>query len=240
MMRTIEQGTKSESVLTSWIPGPILDRKRRFVVATLSVLAIAFLAASILFPYWEVTLKAPQYPDGLHVSVYINKVEGDVSEVDLLNHYIGMKKLDEAAKFERSIALYALSLVSLFTLFFVFSGRKIMSLFALPALAFPLGFLVDLSLWLYHFGHDLNPHAPIRFKPFTPHLIGEGKIGQFATVGVLETGFYLAIASFVFVVAALILRFTVCNKCPYREKCSIVCPHLFLWPPQHYREEKQQ
>jgi hypothetical protein len=239
-MRTIEQRTKSESVLASWIPGPILDRKRRFVVATLSVLAIVLLAGSILFPYWEVTLKAPQYPDGLHVFVYLNKVEGDVSEVDLLNHYIGMKKLGEAAQFERSIALYALSLVSLFTLFFVFSGKKVMSLFALPALGFPIGFLVDLSFWLYHFGHNLNPHAPIRFKPFTPHLLGEGRIGQFATVGVSEMGFYFAIASFIFVVTALILRFTVCNKCPHKEKCSLMCPHLFLWPPQQYREEKQQ
>lgn len=239
-MRTMEQRTKSESVLTSWIPGPILDRKRRFIVVILSVIAIALLAASFIFPYWQVTLKAPQYPGGLHVYVFLNKVEGDVFEVDLLNHYIGMKKLGEAARFERSIALYALSLVSLFTIFFVFSGKKVMSLFALPALVFPIGFLADVFLWLYHFGHDLNPHAPIRFKPFTPHLLGEGKIGQFATVGVLEMGFYLAIASVIFVLMALILRFTVCNKCPFREKCSLMCPHLFLWPPQHYREEKQQ
>ncbi|GBD39841.1 hypothetical protein HRbin37_02127 [bacterium HR37] len=230
---------RRESIITSWIPGPILDRKRRIVVAVLSVMAIVFLGLSFMFPYWKVTLKAPQYPQGLHVYVYLNRVEGDTFEVDLLNHYIGMKKLEEAAKLERSLALYIVTLISLFTLFFVFSGKKVMSLFAIPALIFPIGFLLDLFYWLYRFGHDLDPHAPIRFKPFTPTLIGEGKIGQFATIGTLGLGFYLAMISFILVVIALILRFTVCNACPYKEKCSLVCPHLFLWPPRQHQEEKR-
>jgi hypothetical protein len=228
-----------ESPLTSWIPGPILNRKRRVLVAVLSIMAIVFLGVSFIFPYWKVTLKAPQYPQGLHVLVYLNRVEGDMFEVNLLNHYIGMKRLEEAAKLERSFVLYIISLTSLFTLFFVFSGKKVMSLFALPALLFPAGFLLDLFFWLYRFGHDLDPHAPIKFKPFTPHIIGEGKIGQFATIGVLEYGFYLAVVSVILVLIALILRFTVCNACPYKEKCSLICPHLFLWSPRQYQEEKQ-
>ncbi len=233
------QEKRREGIITSWIPGPILDRKRRIAVAILSVMAIVFLGLSFMFPYWKVTLKAPQYPQGLHVYVYLNRVEGDTFEVDLLNHYIGMKKLEEAAKLERSLALYIVTLISLFTLFFVFSGKKVMSLFAIPALIFPIGFLLDLFYWLYRFGHDLDPYAPIRFKPFTPTLIGEGKIGQFATIGTLGPGFYLAMISFILVVTALIFRFMVCNACPYKEKCSLVCPHLFLWPPGKHQEEKR-
>jgi copper chaperone NosL len=228
---------KTDRISTTWIPGPMLHTTRRVIVAALSIAAVVLLLASLKFPYWRVTLKAPQYPQGLHVSIFLNKVEGDTSEVNLLNHYIGMKKLEMAAKFERNIAIYGLAFISLFTLLFVFSGRKSMSLFALPALFFPIVFIADLFFWLYTFGHRLDPHAPIKFTPFTPRLIGEGIIGQFATVGAIGLGFYLVIASFILVLGSLILRFTVCNACPYKERCSLVCPHLFLWPPQQHRQE---
>ncbi|MEM4658898.1 MAG: hypothetical protein QXX77_10815 [Candidatus Methanosuratincola sp.] len=226
---------RTESVYTAWIPGPMLHPGRRYLVAAISIAAIALMLASLMFPYWVVTLKAPQYPQGLTVYVYLTKVTGDTFEVDLLNHYIGMKKLEEAARLERSIGLYAVALISLLTIFFVFSGRKVMSLFALPALLFPIVFMVDLFYWLYRFGHDLDPHAPIRFRPFTPKLLGEGVIGQFSTIGSFGIGFYLVIASFILVVAALVIRFTVCNACPYKEACSLTCPHLFLWPPKEHR-----
>jgi len=230
---------KTEGIATTWIPGPMLHTTRRVVVAVLSIVAVVLLLVSIKFPYWKVTLNAPQYPQGLHVSIFLNKLEGDTFEVDILNHYIGMRKLEEAAKFERNIAIYGIAFVSLFTLLFVFSGRKTMSLFALPALIFPIAFIADLFYWLYNFGHNLDPHAPIKFTPFTPKLVGEGIIGQFSTVGTFGIGFYLVITSFILVLAALILRFTVCNACPYRERCSLVCPHLFLWPPREYQRQNQ-
>jgi len=214
----------------------MLHKRRRIIVAALGVAAAALLIGSFFFPYWEVVMHAPQYPQGLSISVYLNKVVGDVFEVNLLNHYIGMEKLQDAAGLERSLALYGLAFVGLCTIAFVFSGRKTMSLLAIPALVFPLAFIVDLSMWLYRFGHNLDPRAPITFTPFTPKMIGEGIIGQFSTMGSLGVGFYMALLSFLLVIAALILRFTVCNACPFRERCSITCSHLFFWPPPEYQE----
>ena len=51
---------KTESISTTWIPGPMLHTTRRVIVTILSVAAIVLLLASIKFPYWKVTLKAPQ------------------------------------------------------------------------------------------------------------------------------------------------------------------------------------
>ena len=213
----------------------MLDRRRRIVVGVLAVLAVALLLLSIRFPYWKVTLRAPQYPQGLHLQVYLNHVEGDTFEIDLLNHYIGMEKIENAARFERSVALYALAIISVLTLLFLFSSRKAMSLLALPALLFPLAFVADLFYWLYRFGHNLDPRAPIEFPPFTPHILGEGKIGQFSTVGSFGLGFYLALGATVLILAALVVRFMVCNKCPYKDRCSVTCPYLFFWSPPEYR-----
>ncbi len=64
------------------------------------LLAAVLTAAIYLFPLWTLTMFAPQYPDGLRLDIYSYKLEGgnngqDVKEINLLNHYIGMKDLAE-------------------------------------------------------------------------------------------------------------------------------------------------
>jgi copper chaperone NosL len=87
--------------------------KTRRGITVLTVVGAALLLGSYLFPYWGVFLKAPQYPEGLRLTVYMSHVVGDVDEVNLLNHYIGMGKLNEAAEFERRYALFGLLALSI-------------------------------------------------------------------------------------------------------------------------------
>lgn len=220
------------------VPGPMIQTRRRVLVALLSISAAVLIFVSFFLPYWKFTLVAPQYPYGLHVTVYLNKLEGDVRELDILNHYIGMKKMEEAAQFERKIAFWAVLMLSLITLAFLFSGRKGAIFFVLPALGFPVGFIADLFFWLYKFGHDLNPHAPIKITPFTPTLFGEGKVAQFKTFATFGPGFYLAVAGAILIFIAFVLRLGVCNACPVKERCSILCPNLPKWPGKPEEFEK--
>ncbi len=73
-------------------------RGRYLLPTVLLVLAAVMLVVSIFLPFWHMQLNAPQYPGGLHVVGYVNRMTGDVHEIDSLNHYIGMRKLDEAAQ----------------------------------------------------------------------------------------------------------------------------------------------
>ena len=100
-------------VLTS-ILGPrvpeaeLVGHAGRYAAPSLALLvARVLLLASLFVPYWQMTLKAPQYPQGLHVRAYLDRLEGDVAEIDSLNHYIGMRPLGEAAQFERETAVAA-------------------------------------------------------------------------------------------------------------------------------------
>jgi hypothetical protein len=211
------------------IPGPMIQRNRRILVTLFAILSAVFILSSYFFPYWKFTLIAPQYPQGLRVQVYLSKLKGDVSELDILNHYIGMKKMEEAAQFERKIALFGIIVLSLFSLFFSFLEEKV-RFFVLPSLAFPLIFIGDLFFWMYRFGHELDPNAPIKITPFTPKILGEGIVAQFKTYATFGLGFYLAILGFIFVFLAFVLRIGVCNACPVKEKCSVFCPNLPKWP----------
>ena len=39
--------------------------------------------------------------------------------------------------------------------------------------------LVDFQHWLYEYGHNLSPSAPISMEPFTPKFIGTTQVANF-------------------------------------------------------------
>jgi len=176
-------------------PEELAARRGRYRLPTLLLgLAAVLLLVSIFTPYWRMTLHAPQYPGGLTVHAYLNKLTGDVREIDGLNHYIGMRPLDEAAQLERSLAIMAVSVLILLVLGGIFLHNRWAALLTLPAMLFPLGFLGDMFFWLRNFGQNLDPAAPLSsaVKPFTPPVLGEGYVGQFRTVAVPDVGLILA------------------------------------------------
>ena len=59
--------------------------------------AALLLALTYFLPLWEIALEAPQYPEGLGLEIWINRMEGqnagDIEKINTLNHYIGMKAI---------------------------------------------------------------------------------------------------------------------------------------------------
>lgn len=165
----------------------------RFV---LMLAGAAMLVGSIFLPYWHITLHAPQYPKGLYIDVFVNKMEPyrNVFEVDGLNHYIGMIKLTDAATLERTVSVYAIPAVALLLLVSFRLSGVWRWLLRLPVMLYPIIFVVDLFAWLYYAGHSLDKSAPMSssISEFTPRLLGEGTIGQFRTEANFEAGFFLA------------------------------------------------
>ncbi len=173
--------------------------------SALLMLAALLLMISMFLPYWSMTLKAPQYPKGLRVNVYVSHLEGDMNEVDELNHYLGMPPLDEGGRLERSISGVAILTLGLLLMAGVFIHNQWAGVLALPALAFPLIFLADLWFILYRYGHSIDPTSALggAVKPFMPPLLGVGKVGQFGTVAAFEPGLFLAFAAVLVVLAGL-------------------------------------
>jgi hypothetical protein len=178
----------------------VLPRVRaEFFHFTLLVLAGLLLVASIFFPYWNITLNAPQYPRGLYVEAFVNRMEParNAFEVDGLNHYIGMIKLTDAAKIERAISQYAIPVLGLLAVAsFRLRGRW-RHIARVPIMVYPVVFAADLFAWLYYAGHSLDPHAPLSssIREFTPRILGQGTIGQFSTQAHFDRGFYMAVAA---------------------------------------------
>lgn len=187
-----------ESVIGPRVPLDELQahRVRYFTPTMLFMLARVLLLVSIFFPYWHMELVAPQYPDGLFLTAYVNNLTGDVREIDGLNHYIGMRPLGEAAALERTAAVWMIIAMFLLIEAAALVHSRWAVLLAIPAISFPLAFVVDMYYWMRNFGLNLNPDAPLSssVKPFVPTILGEGGIGQFQTFAELGNGFWLAVA----------------------------------------------
>jgi copper chaperone NosL len=156
--------------------------------------AALLLIVSLLLPYWVLKLSAPQFPKGLTVTAYVNRLTGDVGELEGLNHYVGLGSFQDAATFERSIAIAAIvMLAGLLIAAFLIHSRWVLVL-VLPALLFPFIFLVDLQFWLWDFGHHLDPAAPLAAAvgEFTPPIFGPAEIAQFDTLALPGIGLILA------------------------------------------------
>lgn len=184
----------------------VAAHRMRYLWPTLCLAGAAILLIiSIFLPYWSLVLHAPQYPRGLVVHAYVNHLEGDVFEIDGLNHYIGMRPLGEAAQLERTVSVFAISALALLVLAAVFIHSPWAALLSLPAVLLPAVFLADLYFWLNHFGQNLDPNAALSnaVEPFTPTILGEGIIGQFRTVAYADFGLLLATAASILILVGL-------------------------------------
>src|SRR5512146_95812 len=196
-----------ELILGPRIPKGLLAKERkRFLMPTLIIGSAAFLLlVSIFVPYWKLTLLAPQYPGGLKMETYVNRVAGDVDEIDELNHYIGMRSLKEAAELERTLSIIMIFALVLLVIGSIYTHSPFALVFTIPAILYPVIFLGDLYFWMQNFGMHLNPHAPLSsaVKPFVPPLLGEGLVGQFKTIATWEAGLIMSMAASILIIVGL-------------------------------------
>jgi nitrous oxidase accessory protein len=165
----------------------------RVARTTAGVIAAALAGIGSQLPLWSMTMRAPQYPRGLQLYAYGTALYGDVHEINILNHYIGMPPIEapalETALFPLGIA--ALVLICLLSPLHTWLRRLAMG----TATLLPVTILADLQWRLYTFGHTLNPKAPIRLGAFTPLVIGETEMGNFVSTGMVSWGFLCIVAA---------------------------------------------
>lgn len=189
------------------VPQELLKQERkRFLLPTIFLGgAVLLLLISIFLPYWSLKLHAPQYPGGLVINLYVNHVTGDVHEIDGLNHYIGMRSMEDAADIERTLSIIMIVGIGLLAVAAIYIHSPVAVFFSFPAFLFPVIFLGDLYFWLWNFGTNLDPKAPLSssVKPFVPPLLGEGNVGQFKTVASWDIGLIMAILASVLIIVGL-------------------------------------
>lgn len=156
------------------------------------------------------TLHAPQYPDGLRLTAYGTSLEGDLSEINGLNHYIGIKPIESDSITELKLFPYVMALLVVAVVAGAVLVRdwRLRTLLAMAIWSIPAALVIDTQLWLYNYGHDLNPDAPIKVAEFTPRVVGSTTVMNFNSDAMVASGFWLMVfAGLLLVAGPWVIRF---------------------------------
>lgn len=85
-------------------------------------------------------------------------------------------------------------------------GGAAEKLLTLAPAGLPLFFVIEYSVWLWWYGHNMNEMGAFTLKPFMPTVFGQGKVAQFTTNSYPEYGFGLMVLFSILLVVAMLLR----------------------------------
>jgi copper chaperone NosL len=160
--------------------------------------SLILMAAAMALPLWRIEIFAPQYPEGLYMQIGISDISGNIQQINILNHYIGMKPIVPAEIPELGIAPSALGLLIALGLLAAWANRAWVtrSWLLLLCSSGAIG-LIDMYLWGYDYGHNLNPDAPIKIPgmSYQPPLIGHKTLLNIDSYSLPGPGGYLFAAA---------------------------------------------
>lgn len=154
------------------------------------------LIATYFLPVWFIFLFAPQYPEGLTMNIWLNKITGQVEIINGLNHYIGMKHIKAEMFPEFSYLVYVVAFFILFGLVVAITGKRklLVAYLALTVIGGALA-MYDFYQWGYDYGHHLDPHAAIQVPglSYQPPLFGHKKLLNFDAYSYPDVGGWVVI-----------------------------------------------
>ncbi|PTX09946.1 hypothetical protein C8N40_11912 [Pontibacter mucosus] len=170
----------------------------------LMVVAALSLGLLFVFPMWKIYLKAPQYPEGLELHIWVNKLGGSSESVlqnfNILNHYIGMEPIHAESFAELKFMPYIVIAFMVTGVLVGLIGRKklVLGWSGMLMVAGAAGIL-DFYLWLVKFGTNLDPKAAIKVPGMTyiPPLLGNKQLLNFEALSLPalgSLGIFLAIS----------------------------------------------
>jgi copper chaperone NosL len=173
-----------------------MRRSSRIAVAIAAVLLLLL----YLTPLWRIQLHAPQYPEGLGLKIWVDRIAGagpnDLNSINGLNHYIGMHAIEPHDFPELRIMPWLLGGLVVAGLLVALVGKRgplylWLQLIALGAVAG----LADFYRWGYAYGHELDEHAAIKVPgmSYQPPVIGSKQLLNFHASSWPDAGAWIAV-----------------------------------------------
>ena len=162
------------------------------------IIGIASLAliATFFLPVWFIFLIAPQYPEGLTMNIWLNRITGQVDIINGLNHYIGMKHIKAEMFPEFQYMSYIVAFFVLLGLVVAISGnRKILISYLILTVIGGAAAMYDFYKWGYDYGHNLDPKAAIQIPglSYQPPLFGHKTLLNFDAYSYPDVGGWVII-----------------------------------------------
>lgn len=170
----------------------------RPITRIILALAVLSMVAGYFLPLWEIQLWAPQYPEGLNMKIWLNRLSGAFDIINGLNHYIGMKQIKAEMFVEFKFMGYVLGVLIFMGLLPVIIGKRLWLLVFVAILFLGGGLgIFDFYRWGHDYGHNLDPRAAISVPgmSYDPPLIGYKNLLNFVAYSGPDTGGWVLIGA---------------------------------------------
>ena len=184
----------------------------------LMIVGSLLLLTLFIYPMWKITLFAPQYPDPLGLNIHITHLSdgnqfGDVKNIDLLNHYIGMAHLPTKKNVKKGLVkpfkefvifpIVVIAMTILGVIFGFIGVRKLYLYWVISLCLLGIVGMYDFYNWLYVYGHHLNPNAILKITnqvtgklmAYQPPFFGFKQLLNFKVYSYPSIGAYFIVAS---------------------------------------------
>ena len=154
------------------------------------------LIATYFLPVWFIFLLAPQYPEGLTMQIWLDKITGQVDIINGLNHYIGMKHISSDMFPEFDFLVYVVGFFILFGLVVAIVGkRKLLFAYLVVTVIAGSAAMYDFYKWGYDYGHNLDPKAAIQVPglSYQPPLFGHKTLLNFDAYSYPDIGGWIVV-----------------------------------------------
>jgi copper chaperone NosL len=180
---------------------------------TLTAIAAVLLLVVYAVPLWRISLKAPQYPEGLGMKIMLTTVTGakdhDLQNINELNHYIGMKVIDpDAIPVLRVMPWVVGGLVATGLIVALVGRRRLLYAWMAAFVALCAAGMVVFWWWEYDYGHHLdmaNAIIKIPGMSYQPPLIGSRQLLNFTAISLPDWGAWIAGVAFLLGVLAIVV-----------------------------------
>lgn len=226
---------KKEKKTIGWVKRkahPILKKREimRTNVKILIVVSSLLLFLTIFFPIWEIRLEAPQYPTPLGLQISADKIEGmednDLENINLLNHYIGMKEIVAESIPELKYLKYVFIGFILFGLVVLLSRqRKLLYVWVVTMTLGGTLLMLDFNKWEKDYGTNLDPNAAIKVEGMTykPPLLGKKELLNITAYSYPHLG---GAAFFISILVGWAAFFVAMSQHPVEETNTVQLPKI--------------
>lgn len=180
------------------------------ISSLLVLLGTLALLLTYILPIWRIDLWAPQYPEGLSMFIWLDKLSGQVEIINGLNHYIGMAHIKEEMFPEFDILPWIMGGIIAFGLLVsFFRTRKWLLSYLILLIVCGIAALVDFYKWGYEYGHNLAEDAAIKVPgmSYQPPVIGYKQLLNFGAYSVPASGGWIVVTLGLILIGTVVYEF---------------------------------
>lgn len=201
-------------------------------LSTFAMFAVCvMILGAFVFPLWVIALKAPQYPQGLGLLIHVDRIESvapnDLQNINGLNHYIGMQRIEPNSIHElRYMKYFVFGLALTAALVALVRRRSVLLVWVAIAVVLAGIGMYDFYQWEYRYGHELDPSAAIKVPGMTyqPPMFGTKQLLNFTTTAWPAVGGWLAMIAVGLGVTCVVYEYRFRGRMPKAAKLHNSCP----------------